>query len=141
MRMEIPPTPPTTPPAMAPVCELPPLIAPAGVESEEPLVADGKELELELELELEAEVKGNGGTGVDETGPEAPDGLSTVPGSSSGLSIRSKTRVRSQSGERGRWERREILTTNGLRIVWVPIVPRLGRVVSVSRQESFSNEL
>ena len=43
---------------MAPVCELCPLIASCGDESEEPLVGDGEE--LELELELVAEVEGNG---------------------------------------------------------------------------------
>jgi hypothetical protein len=35
----------------------------------------------------------------------------------------------------------EIPTTNGNRFGGVPIVLRLGRCVSVSREESFSNEL
>jgi hypothetical protein len=68
----------------------------------EPLVEDGEEIELELEAEVEGYTK----TAVDETEPEAPDGLSTVPGSSSGVSIGSKTGVRPQFGEWERWAKR-----------------------------------
>jgi hypothetical protein len=100
MRMNI-VTIPTTPLTMGHMCERCPLGVIRGFGSEEPLVEDGEE--LELELELGAEVEGNTLTGVDEAEPEAPDGLSSVPGSSSGKSIRSKTGVRRQSGERGRW--------------------------------------
>lgn len=154
--MEIAATPATVPPAMAPVFELcPATLYPTGpgidvvVFEEPPTVYDGRETVIVVlgtggwgGRELEGSVAELIVLGPVEEEKEEPAGPGIVPGPNSGLSIGSKTGVRQQPGERGRWGKTgEIPTTSGHRIDGVPSAPRLGRTVSVSREESFSNEL
>jgi hypothetical protein len=97
-RMEIAAMPPTMPPTMAPVLELCP---PTGI---------GVAV---FEVEL--------------LGTEGPEGVSIVPGPSSGLTIKATRGCETVTREK---RRETVLTASGIRFVKVPSVINLERVVS-----------